>query len=172
MLLRPAKPEEFAVIVELVNQAYRGGAEGAGWTEESSLLGGDRTSLAQLRADLAETPGAELLVLAEGGALVACVWLEPATQGCWYLGMLSVSPNLQDRQLGRTLIDQCAARVKAKGGRTLRITVLNLRDPLLAWYERRGFIRTGKVEPFPYGDEKFGQPRSDDLAFIVLEKPV
>jgi hypothetical protein len=50
------------------------------------------------------------------------------------------------------------------------MTVVNLRDTLIAWYERRGYAPTGETEPFPYGDARFGAPRRDDLAFVVLRK--
>ena len=38
------------------------------------------------------------------------------------------------------------------------MTVIDLRDDLIAWYERRGYARTGEYKPFPYGDERFGIP--------------
>ena len=53
----------------------------------------------------------------------------------------------------------------------LRMTVIDVRDELIAWYERRGYRRTGIRKPFPYGDTRFGVPRRDDLRFEVLEKP-
>ena len=49
-------------------------------------------------------------------------------------------------------------------------TIALPRDELIAWYERRGYRRTGVVKPFPYGDTRFGIPRRDDLRFEVLEK--
>ncbi len=52
------------------------------------------------------------------------------------------------------------------------MTVIQLRDRLIAWYERRGYRRTGKTLPFPYGDDRFGIPNRDDLHFVVLEKPI
>ena len=54
----------------------------------------------------------------------------------------------------------------------MRMTVIDLRDALIAFYERRGYRRTGVYKPFPYGDERFGVPRRDDLRFEVLEKPL
>ena len=48
--------------------------------------------------------------------------------------------------------------------------VVNLREPLIAWYVRRGYHPTGETEPFPYGDDRFGTPLRGDLAFVVLEK--
>ena len=52
----------------------------------------------------------------------------------------------------------------------LRMTVIDVRDELIAWYQRRGYRRTGISKPFPYGDERFGIPKRDDLRFEVLEK--
>jgi hypothetical protein len=52
----------------------------------------------------------------------------------------------------------------------MRMTVIVQRDELIAWYGRRGYRRTGRFEPFPYGDERFGIPRRDDLRFEVLVK--
>lgn len=52
------------------------------------------------------------------------------------------------------------------------MTVIDIRDELIAFYERRGYVRTGTKKPFPYGDERFGIPKRDDLRFEVLEKPL
>ena len=50
------------------------------------------------------------------------------------------------------------------------MTVIDIRDELIAFYERRGYRRTGVLKPFPYGDARFGLPTRDDLRFEVLEK--
>ena len=52
----------------------------------------------------------------------------------------------------------------------MRMTVIDVRDELIAFYERRGYRRTGIHKPFPYGDERFGQPKRDNLRFEVMEK--
>jgi ribosomal protein S18 acetylase RimI-like enzyme len=88
----------------------------------------------------------------------------------WYLGLLTIDPALQNRQLGRTLLAAAEQFAQDRGARTMRITVLNVRAALIAWYERRGYTRTGETQPFPYGDERFGKPLRDDLGFIVLSK--
>jgi hypothetical protein len=54
----------------------------------------------------------------------------------------------------------------------MRISVIQLRAPLIEWYERRGFRATGESVPFPYGDERNGIPLRDDLQLIVFEKPL
>lgn len=173
MPLYPAHPDDFPAIADLVNSAYRGDSSRAGWTTEADYLDGQRTDPKTLAADLAAQPGAELLVLRDGPDedLLGTVWLEPSkAEGAWYLGMLTVKPTLQDRQLGRGLLEAAEAYAQAKGARRIEMTVVTIRDTLIAWYERRGYRRTGETRPFPYGDERFGVPRRDDLAFLVLEK--
>ena len=56
------------------------------------------------------------------------------------------------------------------GARSVRMTVIAQRRELIAWYDRRGYARTGTREPFPYGDARFGAPKRPDLYFEVLEK--
>ena len=87
-----------------------------------------------------------------------------------HLAMLTVSPAAQARGLGRHMLDVSEAWARDAGCRALRMTVISLRVELVAWYERRGFRRTGETRPFPYGDARFGVPRRDDLDFMVLEK--
>ncbi len=155
-----------------MNISYRGTGTKAGWTSEESYIDGDRTSQAALQLQLDTRPeGALLVAPAEQYApIVACVWLEPLATGAWYLGSLTVDPALQNSGLGRELLERAEAWAKERGATGIQMTVVNIRDTLIAWYERRGYTLTGEVQPFPYGDNRFGVPRRDDLAFVVLEK--
>ncbi|CAM5721283.1 N-acetyltransferase OS=Streptomyces antimycoticus OX=68175 GN=SANT12839_015580 PE=4 SV=1 [Streptomyces antimycoticus] len=58
------------------------------------------------------------------------------------------------------------------GATEMHMTVITARGELIAWYERRGYARTGERSPFPYGDERFGLPRRADLEFELLVKPL
>lgn len=60
--------------------------------------------------------------------------------------------------------------VRVRGAKRIRMSITNVREALIAWYVRRGYERTGEIEPFPYGDDGYGRPLRDDLAFVVLEK--
>jgi GNAT superfamily N-acetyltransferase len=100
------------------------------------------------------------------------VWLEPWKDGIGGLGPLTVRPDLQNRQLGRALLDAAEGFAKEPGARRIRMTVVNVRKALIAWYERRGYRLTGETQPFPYGDERFGRPLCDDLHFVMLEKGI
>ena len=57
-----------------------------------------------------------------------------------------------------------------RGARTIEMTVVNVRDALISWYERRGYRKTGETRPFPYGDNRYGTPTRSDLEFVVLAR--
>lgn len=175
MPLYPATPAELPAVAALVNSAYRGDASRQGWTTEADYIDGQRTDASVLAADLAANPDAKLLLLrdAPGAELLGSVWLEPVgEEGVWYLGMLTVRPDLQDRQLGRRLLAAAEDAAAAAGAQRIRMTVVSIRDSLIAWYLRRGYALTGETRPFPYGDARIGHPLRDDLSFAVLEKPL
>ena len=174
MRLTPATPDELVSVAGLVNSAYRGESSRAGWTTEADDIGGQRTDAATLAADIAANPAARLLITRDepGGALLGCVWLEPAEPGVWYLGMLTVRPDLQDRQLGRALLAAAEDFAAGQGAGRIRMTVVSIRSALIAWYERRGYALTGERRPFPYNQPVFGEPLRPDLEFVVLEKSI
>ncbi len=167
---RTAGDDDIAAVVGLVESAFRGDASREGWTTEADLLDGQRIDAAMLRA-IGDRGGA--IVLAEdGGELVACCQLERRGNGDAYVGMISVQPALQAGGVGRSLLAEAERRARALGASRVRMTVIRQRDELIAWYERRGYTRTGETEPFPYGDARYGLPKVDDLEFVVLEKPL
>jgi DNA-binding MarR family transcriptional regulator/ribosomal protein S18 acetylase RimI-like enzyme len=168
--LRTATDADLSAIVSLLNRAYRGADADASWNSEAGIINGDRTNDALLRSELAAAPDATLLVWELWGAVQGCVWLAPLGNGGWYLGSLAVSPLLQNAQAGRRLLATAEDWVKARGGTCIRLTVVNVRDSLIAWYERRGYRLTGETEPFPYADSRFGTPKRPDLEFVVLTK--
>lgn len=172
MTLERAGGDDVPAVVALMNHAFRGRGADAGWTSEADLIDGDRTSEALLRGELAAAHDAVLLVERSGEdrAVLASVWLEPRGADVWGLGSLTVSPALQNAGAGRRVLAQAEAWAAARGARTIRLRVIGVRTTLIEWYERRGYRRTGETEPFPHGDARFGAPRRDDLAFVVLEK--
>jgi len=174
MIFAPAAATEFPAIVTLVNSAYRGQGAQAGWTTEAGYIDGQRIDLDSLKQDLADSPEAILLTLRdeEDGPLLGCVWLEPDSDApnAWYLGMLTIRPDLQDRKLGASLLARAEAHAAGLGAQRIRMTVVHLRDTLIAWYQRRGYALTGERKPFPVG-ERFGKPQQA-LEFVVLEKAI
>ena len=86
--------------------------------------------------------------------------------------MLTVAPRLQASGLGRRLLAAAEDYACGHGARTIAMTVIDVRHSLIAYYQRRGYRLTGETAPFPYGDTRVGRPLRNDLAFVVMEKPV
>jgi ribosomal protein S18 acetylase RimI-like enzyme len=172
MLLKPAVEADYPEIIDLVNIAFRRTGPSASWNVEGGVIEGQRLNDSLLREDLANNPAAHLLIHRDvaDAALLGTVWLDPSDDGIWYLGLLSVRPDLQNRQLGRTLLAAAEQFALERGARQIRMTVLHVRNTLIAWYQRRGYMLTGETKPFPYDDQRFGRPLRDDLHFVVLQK--
>lgn len=151
----------------LVNSAYRGESSKKGWTSEEHLLGGIRTdeeSLAQTLTNEAIT----ILKYTENNKIIGTVSLEKQGNKL-YLGMLTVSPDLQGGGVGKQLLKASEAFAKEENIPKVIMTVISVRLDLIAWYERHGYVRTGEIKPFPMDDPNFGKPK-EFLEFIVLEK--
>jgi len=167
MNLTRAAAGDLPEIVALMNRAYRGQE---GWAVEQGYILGDRISLPDLEAELAAKPQMQFLVWREEGELLGCVSLEPLGEDVWYLGSLTVEPGRQDAQLGRRLLAQAERIAGEAGARRMHLTVIWVRETLIAWYRRRGYLPTGKTTPFPYDDDRWGRPMRDDLHFVWFEK--
>ena len=156
-------------VVALVESAYRGEASRAGWTTEAEFLDGQRTDDVMVDGIL-DDPDSRMLLAFDGGKLVACCHLE-RREDYAYFGMFAVRPGLQGGGVGRAVLAEAERQAREDWRvREMHMTVISVRAELIAWYERRGYQRTGKMSPFPYEDERFGQPRRDDLEFELLTK--
>ena len=168
-VFRTAGPADVDAIVALVESAYRGESGLRGWTTESHLLDGQRTDARDV-ADVIARPDSRILLAERDGRLFASCHVE--RQGnAGYFGMFAVDPEAQGGGLGKQVLAEAERIARDEWQcRAMRMTVIVQREELIAWYLRRGYHRTGEYQPFPYGDERFGIPRRDDLRFEVLVK--
>jgi ribosomal protein S18 acetylase RimI-like enzyme len=167
--LRPATNSDFPAIVTLMNTAFRG-AEG--WSVEGDYITGERTNISLLTEEISKGTLYLLATDDTTSTLHGCVSLQPASPDKWYLGSLTVQPAQQKSGFGRQLLAAAEQYAAANGARTIEITVVHVRESLIAWYERRAYRRTGETRPFPYSDTRYGTPTRTDLFFVVLEKPL
>ncbi|WP_411850186.1 GNAT family N-acetyltransferase [Stenotrophomonas sp. LGBM10] len=171
LTFRAATLADIPALVALVTSAYRGDASRAGWTTEADMLDGARIDPQGLQADI-ERPRSTILLAEREGRLLACAHVAD-DHGKGYFGMFAVEPTLQGGGVGKQVMDAAEAHAAATWQLdVMQMTVIDIRDELIAFYERRGYRRTGIKKPFPYGDARFGIPKRDDLQFEILEKPL
>lgn len=171
LAFRHARPDDIPALVALVTAAYRGDASRAGWTTEADLLDGARIAPEVLAEDI-RRPQSIVLIGERDGHLLACAHVA-VDDGAGYFGMFAVSPGLQGQGIGKAMLAEAERLAREDfSQKRMRMSVIDLREELIAYYLRRGYRRTGIHKPFPYGDTRFGEPKRQDLRFEVLEKPL
>jgi len=170
MSISIAQPKDISALVSLMDNAYRGEGSKQGWTSEADLFIGNKRTDEETITKLINKPGAIFLKYTnEEGIIEGCVFLHKK-ESRLYLGMFSVSPSVQGKGIGKRLLNAADDYAKEEHCSLIYMTVITIREDLIAWYEKNGYQRTGKVLPFPV-DERFGIP-TQPLEMIVLEKQV
>jgi predicted N-acetyltransferase YhbS len=165
--IEQASSQDVDKLEVLINSAYRGESSKKGWTTEADLLGGIRIDKKALE-ELILVDNSVILKFTEGSDLLGCVNLVSKEKAI-YLGMLTVSPTEQQKGIGKKLITASENYARDADFEEIEMTVISKRPELIAYYERRGYQRTGEKRPFPMNDPRFGEPKTD-LEFIVLRK--
>ena len=167
MKIEVALSNDVPELVQLINSAYRGESSKKGWTTEADLLDGIRTNEKNLKELLNEEASVILKCNNEEGKIIGSVYLKKHKEKL-YLGMLTVNPELQGFGIGKKLLQAAEEYAKNNNCIAIFMTVISVRDELIAWYERYGYKNTGKKKPFPEGAE-FGIPKQP-LEMVFLEK--
>ncbi|WP_247711379.1 GNAT family N-acetyltransferase [Qipengyuania gelatinilytica] len=160
-----ASNDDAGELKQLLESAYRGDSARKGWNHEADLLDDERVSLEEVERLLANPDVAMLAARDDAGAIIGCVAVTRRDERLGYLGMLCVSPTLQSGGLGGRLLHAAERQAQDFGLGAMEMTVISQRETLIAWYERRGYVRTGERRPFPV-------LRDPPLEFVVLEKPL
>jgi ribosomal protein S18 acetylase RimI-like enzyme len=162
-----ATQQDVPQLEKLINSAYRGEESKKGWTTEADLLTGKRITAHELIGIINEKGSVILKCCNDHNHLTGCVYLKK-NENKMYLGMLTVSPTLQASGIGKTILKAAESYALANGSDTIEMRVISIRDELIAWYRRHGYIDTGKKMPFP-NDPSVGNP-TQFLEFIIMEK--
>jgi ribosomal protein S18 acetylase RimI-like enzyme len=164
-----ATEKDIPALNVLINSAYRGDSSKQGWTTEADLLDGIRTDEESLK-EMMRNGNASILKYEEENKILACVSLKKEGNKL-YLGMLTVSPQLQNKGIGKILLAASEDEARKRNCSAIFMTVISQRTELINWYKKHGYIDTGEKKPFPENDPRFGIPKTK-LEFIVMEKNI
>jgi ribosomal protein S18 acetylase RimI-like enzyme len=172
---RYATADDAAGVAAMIERAYRGPEAAGGWTTEAHLLTGPRTTEAEIQALIADRDSRFVIAetfdtIERRDVLLACALIQKDGEEA-YFGMFAVDPTLQATGVGKTVLEKSERAARDLwAAKAMTMVVISLRDELIAWYERRGYERTGKTEPFPFHATS-GAVRGD-FHLIELRKPL
>ena len=174
LLFQKAEISDASAIAQLVNSAYRGEISRKGWTTEADLLEGLRTTTQDV-AKIIKRADAFMLIGTHNNEIVAticCEWQAIGGNNTSHFGMIAVKPSLQNKGYGKQII-AAAEAITRREWRVVdfTMTVISLRDELIAFYERLSYRRTGEFKDFPQKPELW-QPKVEGLNLQYLAKLV
>jgi len=163
-----ATVQDVKAITALLNSAYRGENSKQGWTTEADLIAGEVRTSSESLQKIIEQPNSVMLKFTDSTKnIVGCVNLQQ-NDAKIYLGMLSVSPILQNAGIGKQLLAAADEYALQQNCSSIYMTVITQRTELINWYNRHGYSDTGERKPFIEDDET--GKHLQKLEFMVLEK--
>lgn len=167
MIFKYAAPADVSAITPLLNRSYRGDSSRAGWTTEADLLSGKRIDEAGV-LELLDDPDSRIFIAKKEESIVASIHAHHENNSV-HFGLFAVEPTLQGNGIGKELLTYAEAEsIKLWNVDTAVMEVITQRSELIAYYERRGYLRTGEIIPFP--ESELWAKQVDSLEFAVMEK--
>ncbi|MFW1646964.1 GNAT family N-acetyltransferase [Acinetobacter nosocomialis] len=146
---RLAELSDIPLLVDLINHSYRA-QQGRSWTTEVEFVKGQRISQEQLTQQLKLSNSVLLVAEIDSSQIVACIGLT-FQNNTVEIGTFCTDPQIQNMKVGRSVLEYAEqfALQKTPELDSALMYVLNVRSELIAYYERRGYTKTGHVEPYP-----------------------
>lgn len=157
MIFETATEKDIPQLLELIETCYRGDIAKKGWTYESDLMDGSRTTVESLKEEITAPGGQYLKYTDEQGKIVGCLYTKVIPQdNKLFLTLLCVHPTIQSQGIGKKLMAAAEDVAKKAGCSKLGCSVLTVRKELTDWYEKLGYKWIGETSPFPDG---YGTPK-------------
>lgn len=159
---------DIPALKDLLNSAYRGERSKKGWTSESHLIDGEvRTDDATLQQIMKRQDSVFLKCVGAQQQIIGCLNLQQHGNKI-YLGMFSVSPQLQGGGIGKKLLFASEEYAKHLNCGSIYMSVISIRTELIDWYKRHGYVDTGERKSF--AEDGVTGKHLQVLEFIILEK--
>lgn len=163
-----ATTADIPAIKDLLNLAYRGEVASRTWTSEAHLIAGNtRTDETELKKIMNQPGSVFLKYCNDDQAIEGCVNLQQHGNKI-YLGMLSVSPFKQGAGIGKYLLKAAEEFAMQLHCVSIYMTVISIRNELIDWYKRHGYMDTGERKEFV--ETAISGKHLQPLEFMVMEK--
>jgi ribosomal protein S18 acetylase RimI-like enzyme len=163
-----AVPADVSAIKDLLNIAYRGESSKQGWTTEANLISGDTRTDEAMTAEVMQQVGSVFLIYKDRQQkIIGCVNLQQHDDKI-YLGMFSVSPQLQGGGIGKKLLQAAEEYGHHLHKKSIYMSVISLRTELINWYIRQGYADNGERKPFV--EDVITGKHLRPLQFMIMEK--
>ncbi|KAJ3028085.1 hypothetical protein HDV00_010632 [Rhizophlyctis rosea] len=172
--IRTAQLTDAPTLHPLINTSYR---SSAGWTNEHTLVKDERITLSSLRTELSQ-PASKSHILVATPRPTTPPTIPPTIYGCIQIsttsregeadiGLFAVDPALQSQGVGRRLLEAaCDYAKNTMRAKVALLHVISVREELLAWYRRFGFVETGEKEGFVWPELAL----IENMQFAILRK--
>lgn len=155
---RSAQFPDIPQLVILINKSYRE-QQDRSWTTELDWVEGQRITEFQLEAQLQLRNSTLLIAETSVSKLIACIGLTFENNQV-EIGTFCTDPQVQNMRVGRSVLEY-AEQYALKEDPHLTsalMYVLDVRSELIAYYERRGYMKTGNKQSYPV-EANVGVPR-------------
>lgn len=167
MKTRVAKLTDVDGLLHLVNRAYRQSHPNS-WTNEATLISGDRIQREQLEA-LINDPSIQVMLHEDEQGLLACITVTDRGKTA-EIGLFAVLPEVQKKGIGREVLATAEEYIYyfCEKVKNIEIQVIQQREELVGFYQRQGYNLTDLIQPYP-SDQQLGVP-SLPLNVVTLVK--
>lgn len=162
-----AKAEDAFAITQLLNKAYRGEEARKGWTTEADIIEGDQRTNNEEVSALIHKDKSDFLLYKKDEEIIGCINTQ-VKEGALYIGMLSVEPAFQNAGIGKKLIKASEEFALAHNCTYSYMTVIDIRNELIKFYNRLGYYDTG--ERIPFVEDAVSGKHLQPLRFMVMKK--
>lgn len=155
---RLAQSADIPQLIDLINKSYRE-QQGRSWTTELEWVKGQRITEHQLEEQLQFANSILLVAEANSSKIVACIGLTFENNQV-EVGTFCTDPHVQNMRIGRSVLEYAEQYALKEDPHLTKAVmhVLDVRSELIAYYERRGYVKTGNEQPYPV-EANVGVPR-------------
>ncbi|WP_198079277.1 GNAT family N-acetyltransferase [Acinetobacter calcoaceticus] len=146
---RLAQFDDIPQLVDLINKSYRE-QQGRSWTTELEFVKGQRITEHQLEEQLQLSNSTLLVGETNSSKIVACIGLTFENNQV-EVGTFCTDPHVQNMRVGRSVLEYAEQYALKQAPYLVNAVmhVLDVRSELIAYYERRGYAKTGNEQPYP-----------------------